>query len=99
MTRNGGGKTRGQYFIVFAAPNALTHARLGLAISRKVSPKAVVRNRIKRQVRESFRLHQHALVGRDIVVAGHRAASVADTKALRQALEKTWAEIAQCKTT
>ena len=84
---------------MFAAANARTHARLGLAISRKVSPKAVVRNRIKRQVRESFRLHQRALTGRDIVVAGHNAAGAADAKALRQALEKIWAEIAQRKTT
>ena len=62
-TRSGGEKTRSQYFIVFAVANARTHARLGLAISRKVSPKAVVRNRIKRQVRESFSVASTRLNG------------------------------------
>ncbi len=35
--------------------NELGHARLGLAISRKVAPRAYQRNRIKRLVREGFR--------------------------------------------
>ncbi|WP_083848483.1 ribonuclease P protein component [Thiorhodovibrio frisius] len=33
--------------------------RLGLAISRKAAPRAVDRNRIKRIIRESFRLARH----------------------------------------
>lgn len=45
---------------VFAMPNGRTHARLGLAISRKVGG-AVVRTRLKRMLREAFRHEQHAL--------------------------------------
>jgi ribonuclease P protein component len=33
----------------------LTHARIGISISRKVSKRAVVRNRLKRQIRAVFR--------------------------------------------
>ncbi|WJW75506.1 ribonuclease P protein component [Thiohalobacter sp. IOR34] len=55
---------------VLATPNGLAHPRLGLAISRKVSPRAVVRNRIKRQIREVFRQHQAQLAALDFVVIG-----------------------------
>ena len=49
--------------------NGLEHGRLGLAISRKAARTAVVRNRVRRQVRESFRLHQRRLAGLDVVVS------------------------------
>ena len=42
-------------------------ARLGLIVSKKVG-KAVVRNRVKRSLRESFRLQKSAYAGLDIVV-------------------------------
>jgi ribonuclease P protein component len=45
---------------VFALPNSLPHPRLGLAIGRSVGG-AVQRNRVKRLLREAFRLSQHEL--------------------------------------
>lgn len=53
--------------------NARTGAwRLGLAVTRK-SGNAVLRNRVKRIVREFFRLHQDILpFGADIVVVPRR---------------------------
>jgi len=51
---------------LFAAVNGLGHARLGLAVSRKVGG-AVVRNRWKRAVREAFRQSQHELPALDLV--------------------------------
>ena len=57
------------------SPLALVHrpdpsqpARLGLAVSRKQARSAVLRNRIKRQAREVFRLRADALPLGDYVI-------------------------------
>lgn len=54
---------------VRAAPNALAHGRLGIIVSRRMSRLSPERNRMKRLIREAFRLNQHALpAGTDWVV-------------------------------
>jgi ribonuclease P protein component len=75
---------------VHTRPNSYNHARLGLTVSRKVSAKAVVRNRIKRSIRESFRLTQGTLVGLDLVVVALPTAGSADPSALRDSLQWHW---------
>jgi ribonuclease P protein component len=57
-------------------------ARLGLAVSRKVSKSAVQRNRIKRLVRESFRKHRAHLPALDIVVMARPGAAECDNPQL-----------------
>lgn len=43
-------------------------ARLGILVSRKHAAAAVERNRIKRCIREAFRLEQEAIGGIDVLV-------------------------------
>lgn len=43
-------------------------ARLGLLVTRKHAPRASERNRIKRCIREAFRLEQQALGSLDVLV-------------------------------
>lgn len=63
--------------VVFGFPADLPHPRLGLAVSRRVG-NAVVRNRIKRRIREAFRTSQAELPPIDLVVRvrPHAALSV-----------------------
>jgi len=64
--------------------------RLGMAVSRKVSPDAVVRNRIKRQIRESFRLIRRELPYGDCIVVARHSAGPLDKAALRADLALLW---------
>ena len=48
---------------VFIRPNLLGRHRLGITASRKLSVRAVERNRAKRLLRETFRLSRSALGG------------------------------------
>jgi ribonuclease P protein component len=81
---------------IFAIPNDLGHPRLGLSVGRKVGT-APKRNRIKRLLREAFRLMQHDLsLGYDFVinVRPHETAMLADYQRLLAAatikLHATW---------
>ena len=72
---------------VFAIPNDLGYPRLGLSVGRKVGT-APKRNRIKRLLREAFRLTQHDLPrGYDLVinVRPHETAMLADYQRLLSA--------------
>ncbi len=72
----------------YALPNNLDHPRLGISIGRRVGT-APKRNRIKRLLRESFRLMQHDLpAGYDlvIIVRPHAPLMLADYQRLMSAL-------------
>ncbi|MGB0715176.1 MAG: ribonuclease P protein component [Phycisphaerae bacterium] len=55
-------------FTVYAAPNGLKWSRLGRSVSRRVG-NAVVRNYVRRRIREAFRTQKDRLpVGYDFIV-------------------------------
>ncbi|MHC4821264.1 MAG: ribonuclease P protein component [Planctomycetota bacterium] len=63
-----GSRASDERMAVHAKPNDLGHPRLGLAVSRGAGG-AVVRNKVKRRLREIFRLHRDELpAGHDLVV-------------------------------
>lgn len=85
--------THRNWFTLHVAKNALNHARVGYTVSRKVSKKAVERNRIKRIIRESFRHNQADLGSVDYVVVAKAAAVMPDARGrrrLRGELDKAW---------
>jgi ribonuclease P protein component len=69
-------------------------ARLGMAVSRRVSKLAVVRNRIRRQIRESFRLQRARLPHCDLLVIARTLCAETDSKILRVELEQLWNRLA-----
>jgi len=72
-----GYKVQNEYFIACFAPGRQQHCRLGITVTKKVG-KAVERNRIKRMVREFFRLNRQRISGNwDInIIAKTRAAGM-----------------------
>lgn len=57
-----------KYLVVYISENGLELSRLGISVSKKVG-NSVVRHRLTRLVRESFRLNEEKfLTGYDIVV-------------------------------
>ena len=83
-------KSRDKYFTVLARPNALVYARLGVIVSKKRVKYAVARSRIKRLVRDSFRLHQYTLLNKDFVVLVKDKVTQANNHFILQSLATHW---------
>jgi len=80
-----GRSSSGRCLVVYCRKNGLPYNRLGLTTGAKLGH-AVVRNRIRRRIREAYRLSEHRFnLGYDIVVvARHRA------------VDASYQEIADC---
>jgi len=87
------------FFAVTVRRNDVGAPRLGLAVAVKVAGGAVSRNRLRRIIRESFRLHQRELPAADLVVSARPAARMAAAGALRESLAALWKKVGeQCAT-
>lgn len=65
-----------------------------MVVGRRVAARAVVRNRIKRAIRESARAHQALLGGLDVVVLAYPTAA-RDPRACVEALATLWGKVRQ----
>ncbi|MCC5853341.1 MAG: ribonuclease P protein component [Alkalimonas sp.] len=80
-------------FTILCQPNQHQHPRLGLIIAKKRVKLAVDRNRIKRCIRENFRLQQRRLPAVDLVVMVKGPITETENQELSKQLERLWNKI------
>lgn len=81
-----GDTVTGRYLVLYYRKNNLKVNRLGVTVSKKVG-KAVVRNRVRRLIKESYRLGEASVKsGFDIVVVSRVRTACADFGTVRAEL-------------
>jgi ribonuclease P protein component len=62
-----GRRISSQNFVLFTRGNENTFHRLGIVAKKEIGP-AIFRNRMKRYIREFFRLYKHQIKGSDDII-------------------------------
>jgi len=91
----GSRKLRGRLAVIHVAPGRGGISRLGIALTRRLVPRSVDRNLVKRLLRDAFRRHAVKRAGFDCVVAlrerferAHAAAVAAEVAILFDQLSR-----------
>ena len=88
-----GKKIQDSYFIIFYLHGESDHSRLGITVSKRVG-NAVVRNRIKRLIREYFRLNKNHLTKHwNFNVIAKKNSAALSSRQVFMALEKVFGKI------
>lgn len=82
-----------RYFLILAIKNNWLHPRLGLVIAKKNVAKAVQRNRVKRMIREYFRLHGEQVSGLDLVVLARKDVDTLESGQISERLGALWKDL------
>jgi len=92
---HGGQRRSSQQFIVFFRPNGGEHSRFGISVKKALGG-AVVRNRIKRRIREILRLSQSEIPsGWDIVIHPRSTVARAEFASLQAELLRLLRSVAK----
>lgn len=75
-----------RWFAIHSKPNNSGCARLGLSVGKRHIPGAVQRNRLKRKIRESFRLQARSGLQQDVIVRLRRPIETAELSQVFSAL-------------
>jgi ribonuclease P protein component len=86
-----------RHFLAEFSPTEQPTCRLGQAVSRRVSKRAVDRNRIKRVVRDSYRHVRGDLPSIDILLIARSSAVQQTNAVLRDDLARLWQKFAALK--
>lgn len=75
-----------RYLVIYTLKNNSDRNRLGISVSKKVG-NSVVRHRLKRLIKESYRLHEKMFnSGLDIVVIARKGSDACDFAGIESAL-------------
>jgi ribonuclease P protein component len=83
-------KVSGPLGVFIATPNQLDHPRLGFVIAKKKVKFAVDRNRIKRVMKDCYRLNQHKLPPVDIVFIARPGLGNKENEAINKFSKYAW---------
>lgn len=84
-----------KHFLILARGKDLPTARLGIIVAKKHVKLAVQRNRVKRLLRESFRLRQTSLPHLDLVVLAKKGIDRIDNPSCASELQYLWNKLSQ----
>lgn len=82
-----------RFFVLFYRKNQSGHPRMGMVVRKRNIRHAVVRNRIKRVIREVFRNQQRDLPPMDMVFLIKPEAGKASKQELQKCLKKLMAQL------
>jgi ribonuclease P protein component len=82
-----------KHFLILTRFNQLDRPRLGLIIGKKHVRLAHQRNRLKRHIRETFRLRQQSLRGLDVIVIARKGMDELSNPQLISQLNHQWQRI------
>ena len=88
-------KASQSHFLLLAVPSDTPHSRLGFIVAKKKVRLAVDRNRIKRCVRENFRLLQSQLPAMDIVFLARQDVGRLDNDSLHESAREGFRRLAR----
>src|SRR5581483_2112419 len=86
-------KTLGKNLLILWKPGQSFCARIGVIAGKKVSKLAVSRNRIRRVIRNSFRLNKNELGLLDIIVIARQSCAGLSSKQLRHETDILWKKL------
>ena len=84
-----------KHFLILARGKSLPTARLGIIVAKKHVKLAVQRNRVKRLLRESFRLRKSSLPNLDLVVLAKKGIDRLDNPDCALELQYLWNKLSR----
>lgn len=86
-------KVSDKHLLILACPNTLDHPRIGFVFSKKNIRLAVNRNRVRRIIRESYRLNQHSLPNVDIVILARKGLGDLENEEIQSLISRSWTRL------